>query len=55
MIDLHCHSNFSDGDLSPSELLNKAENMGLSYFSITDHNNCFAYEKIDTKVNLEEL
>lgn len=48
MIDLHCHSNFSDGDLSPSELLNKAENMGLSYFSITDHNNCFAYEKIDT-------
>lgn len=48
MIDLHCHSNFSDGSNSPSELLKKAEELQLSYFSITDHNNCLAYEKLDT-------
>ena len=48
MIDLHCHSLFSDGEYMPDELLKKAENLGLSYFSITDHNNCFAYEKMDT-------
>lgn len=48
MIDLHCHSNNSDGDLYPSELLNKAEELKLSYFSITDHNNCLAYKNLDT-------
>ena len=48
MIDLHCHSNKSDGEFSPSDLLIKAEQLGLTYFSITDHNNCFAYENLDT-------
>lgn len=47
MIDLHCHSIFSDGDLSPNELLKKAEQLQLSYFSITDHNNCRAYNNLD--------
>ena len=47
MIDLHCHSMFSDGELPPSELLKKAEELKLSYFSITDHNNCLAYENLD--------
>lgn len=47
MVDLHCHSLFSDGDLEPNELLKKAEMLGLNYFSITDHNNCFAYENIE--------
>lgn len=48
MIDLHCHSVYSDGDCTPNELLEKAESLKLEYFSITDHNNCFAYENIDT-------
>lgn len=48
MIDLHCHSNFSDGEFAPNTLLKKAENLKLTYFSITDHNNCFAYENLDT-------
>lgn len=48
MIDLHCHSNFSDGESTPNELLKKAEEIGLKYFSITDHDNCFAYENIDS-------
>lgn len=48
MIDLHCHSIFSDGELSPKELLKKAEELKLSYFSITDHDNCFAYENLNS-------
>ena len=50
MIDLHCHSLFSDGDKTPNELLKKANNLELSFFSITDHNNCFAYENMDKKI-----
>ena len=49
MIDLHCHSIFSDGELTPQELIKKAEKLKLSYFSITDHDNCFAYENMDIK------
>lgn len=48
MIDLHCHSIFSDGEFTPSELLSKAQELNLNYFAITDHNNCFAYENIDS-------
>ena len=46
MIDLHCHSTCSDGSLEPIELLRKAEQLGLTYFSISDHNNARAYEAI---------
>lgn len=35
--DLHTHTNFSDGSLSPEELLDKAKNIGLKYLAITDH------------------
>lgn len=37
MIDLHCHSNYSDGSLSPQELLNKAIANGVKVLAITDH------------------
>lgn len=55
MVDLHCHSTCSDGEFSPSELLKRAENLKLSYFSITDHNNCLAYEDLDRKLFSGEL
>lgn len=35
--DLHTHTNFSDGSLSPEELLDKAKTIGLKYLAITDH------------------
>ena len=50
MIDLHCHSIYSDGDKTPNELLKKAEKLKLKYFSITDHNNCFEYENMDKNI-----
>jgi predicted metal-dependent phosphoesterase TrpH len=37
MIDLHTHSRASDGDLSPSELMEKAELMGITALALTDH------------------
>lgn len=43
--DLHCHSNFSDGDLSPQELLHLAKKNGLSAISITDHDTIEGYNE----------
>lgn len=37
MIDLHTHSYFSDGTLSPTELINRAEELSMKAFAITDH------------------
>ena len=37
MIDLHCHSTFSDGELSPSELLVLASKRRLHALALTDH------------------
>ena len=36
-IDLHTHTNLSDGALSPIELVQKASERGLDIISITDH------------------
>lgn len=47
MIDLHIHSNCSDGSDDYKEILTKAENLGLRYISITDHDNCKVYEKME--------
>lgn len=37
IIDLHVHSNASDGTFTPSELVSEAINAGLSAFALTDH------------------
>lgn len=38
-IDLHVHSNCSDGTLAPAELVRHAVSCGLSAFALTDHDN----------------
>ena len=45
IVDLHVHSNKSDGTCSPSELVELAEQKGLSAFALTDH---------DTTAGLDE-
>lgn len=35
--DLHMHTTFSDGRLTPEELIRAAKKAGLSYMAITDH------------------
>ncbi len=37
MVELHCHSIFSDGELIPSELVRYAESLGYRGVIITDH------------------
>jgi predicted metal-dependent phosphoesterase TrpH len=46
MIDLHTHTNFSDGTQTLEELLKKAENSSLKYLSITDHDSIDAYKEL---------
>ncbi len=43
--DFHCHSNASDGVLSPTELVLRAVEMGVQWLALTDH---------DTLQGLEE-
>ena len=37
MVDLHVHSNRSDGSFTPSELVDYAQKKGLKAFALTDH------------------
>ncbi len=43
--DLHCHSLYSDGSLSPEELIDFAVEKGLQALSITDHDTVDAYAR----------
>lgn len=47
VIDLHTHTNKSDGTYTPNELLIEAENKHLEILSITDHETVEAYYDID--------
>ena len=45
-IDLHTHSTASDGTLSPTELVQEAQDCGLQALALTDH---------DTTKGMQEL
>lgn len=49
MIDLHIHTNHSDGEFSVMEILEKAEKEKLDIISITDHDSIGAYDEIKEK------
>ncbi|NMA93757.1 MAG: PHP domain-containing protein, partial [Clostridiales bacterium] len=53
MVDLHTHTNHSDGSQTTVELLAEAEEKGIKYLSITDHDTLKAYEDVDA-VNLKD-
>lgn len=44
-IDLHTHSVFSDGELTPEQLLEEAQWAGLSAIALTDHDNVDGVER----------
>lgn len=46
-VDLHMHSNFSDGELTPQELVQDAINKGYRKIAIADHNTVEGYKKTD--------
>ena len=45
LADLHTHTNFSDGELSPIEIINEAIERKIKYLSITDHDTLTGYKK----------
>ncbi len=45
--DFHLHTKASDGKLSAKELLKQAEEKGLKYYSICDHNTFDGYKEIN--------
>ncbi|MDV3427898.1 MAG: PHP domain-containing protein [Bacillota bacterium] len=52
MIDLHIHTTSSDGSDEPEEILSKAQQLGLTHISITDHDSIGAYKKLkNIKIN----
>ena len=53
MIDLHIHTKYSDGTYTVKEVLQEAEKLGLKYISITDHDNCRAYNEFEN-YNIED-
>ena len=48
--DLHSHTNCSDGQLTPDELILEASRAGVELFSITDHDTLAAYRNISIAV-----
>lgn len=52
-IDLHCHSSCSDGELSPSELLDYASAQNIQLLAITDHDNVDAYLTLSAELGLD--
>ncbi len=54
-IDLHVHSNASDGTLSPTEVVLEAKKVGLCAFALTDHDTVDGIEEAKKAVqNLKE-
>jgi len=52
MIDLHIHSNYSDGSETVKDILKEAEKRKLEVISITDHDTVKAYSELE-KINIE--
>lgn len=55
MIDLHSHTTNSDGTWNTKELLEKAENLGLEVFSITDHDTVKSYIEIEQNKDIQAI
>jgi len=48
MIDLHTHTNFSDGTDSPTQLINKALAAGITVLGLTDHDSTSSWQEAIT-------
>ncbi|MBI4803207.1 MAG: PHP domain-containing protein [Elusimicrobia bacterium] len=48
LINLHAHSTFSDGTLSPAELARAASKARIAFFSLTDHDISLGWDELET-------
>lgn len=51
LIDMHTHTCYSDGELTPNELVKKADNEGLDTISITDHDTLLGVQNMTIPEN----
>ena len=52
-VDLHLHTNYSDGDLSPDELIHLAKKNKLDLIAITDHDTITGLKNIHNRDNID--
>lgn len=52
-VDLHIHSNESDGKMTPNEIVEQAKAQGKKYIAISDHNTIDAY--LSTNILREDI
>jgi predicted metal-dependent phosphoesterase TrpH len=55
MVDLHTHSNISDGDLSPATLIREAARQGLCAVALTDHDTINGLESARDAAKLDNI
>lgn len=53
IVDLHTHTNASDGELSPDELVGSAVGRGVGLLAITDHDTISAYARLNRATGSE--
>ena len=53
--DLHIHSSYSDGTLSPAEIIEKAKSQNITLISICDHNLIDSYVEIESLCRNNEV
>ncbi|WP_312649336.1 PHP domain-containing protein [Proteiniclasticum sp.] len=54
-IELHCHTTYSDGRLTPEELYHLAVKEGLSYMALTDHDSVKGHFEISTLMDRSDI
>lgn len=52
LIDMHTHTNYSDGELSPNELIELAINKNIGILAITDHDTIEGIKKVNRNENI---
>jgi 3',5'-nucleoside bisphosphate phosphatase len=55
IVDLHCHSNFSDGKLTPEELFARAIDAQVKIFSLTDHDSIDGIKRLHLAKNCDKI
>ena len=55
LIDMHTHTKYSDGELTPDELILKAKKEGIKTIAITDHDTLLGVQNINIDLENEEI
>lgn len=55
LYDLHCHSHFSDGELSPADLVVRAAEHGVTHLALTDHDTTAGIADAEQAIETQRL